>query len=93
MMLYALSGVSAQPGLGGTPMTTCACGNCQFFDNRSKAATPAKEKDGGLCRYNPPMPPMTDKGGNGHGVWPVVAKKDWCGHFAATVERFMTAAE
>jgi hypothetical protein len=26
-------------------------------------------------------------------AWPVVAKKDWCGHFAATVERFMTAAE
>jgi hypothetical protein len=26
-------------------------------------------------------------------AWPVVAEKDWCGHFAATVERFMSAAE
>ena len=24
---------------------------------------------------------------------PVVEKKDWCGHFAATVDRFMKAAE
>jgi hypothetical protein len=75
-------------------MTTCACGNCQFFDNRSKSATRQKDKDSGLCRYNPPMPPlMTSEPGNGHGVWPVVARKDWCGHFAATVERFMAAAE
>ena len=76
-------------------MTTCACGNCQFFDNRSKAATRQKEKDSGLCRYNPPMPHTAANGhaDSGHGVWPVVDKKDWCGHFAATVERFMTAAE
>jgi hypothetical protein len=74
-------------------MTTCACGNCQFFDMRSKAAAKYKEKDMGLCRYNPPMPHATGEGRNGHGVWPVVEKKDWCGHFAATVERFMTAAE
>jgi hypothetical protein len=72
-------------------MTTCACGNCQFFDNRSKAATGHKE--GGLCRYNPPLPTSAKPTGNGHGVWPVVEKKDWCGHFAATVDRFMTAAE
>ena len=39
-------------------MTTCACGNCQFFDNRSKSATSQKDKDSGLCRYNPPMPPL-----------------------------------
>ena len=71
-------------------MTTCACGNCQFFDNRSKAATSQKDKDSGLCRYNPPMPQQS---ADAHGVWPVVEKKDWCGHFAATVERFMTAAE
>jgi hypothetical protein len=71
-------------------MTTCACGNCQFFDTRSKAAMKQKEKDSGLCRYNPPMPQAA---ADGHGMWPVVEKKDWCGHFAATVERFMTAAE
>ena len=71
-------------------MTTCACGNCQFFDTRSKAATKHHDKDSGLCRFNPPMPHVA---ANDHGVWPVVEKKDWCGHFAATVERFMTAAE
>jgi hypothetical protein len=49
-------------------MTTCACSNCQFFDTRSKAATRQKEKDGGLCRYNPPMPAMAGQGGNGHGI-------------------------
>jgi hypothetical protein len=73
-------------------MTTCACGNCQFFDTRSKAAM--KHKESGLCRYNPPTPPVSAEAhaGNSHGVWPVVEKKDWCGHFAATVERFMSAA-
>jgi hypothetical protein len=70
-------------------MTTCACSNCQFFDTRSKAAMQQKEKDSGLCRYNPPMPHAA--AGNRHGKWPVVEKKDWCGHFAATVERFMAA--
>jgi hypothetical protein len=69
-------------------MTTCACGNCQFFDTQSKSATKQKEKDTGLCRYNPPA----QSAANGHGVWPAVARKDWCGHFAATVERFMTTA-
>jgi hypothetical protein len=75
-------------------MTTCACGNCQFFDTRSKSAMKQEKKDSGLCRYNPPMPRTDAQGhvGNGHGVWPVVDKKDWCGHFAAAVERFMSAA-
>jgi hypothetical protein len=41
------------------------------------------------------MPQLSTSGhtGEGHGVWPMVGKKDWCGHFAVTVERFMTAAE
>jgi len=71
-------------------MTTCACGNCQFFDNQSKAAAKQAKESSGLCRYNPPM---QDSTGNHHGLWPIVGQKDWCGHFAATVERFMTAAE
>ena len=70
-------------------MTTCACGNCQFFDNQSKSATKHKEKETGLCRYNAPVAQSIS---NGHGVWPVVERKDWCGHFAATVERLMAAA-
>lgn len=76
-------------------MTTCACGNCQFFDNGGKTPMKHPDKNSGLCRYNPPMPYTAANGhaDNGRGVWPVVEKKDWCGHFAATVERFMTAAE
>ncbi len=66
-------------------MTTCACGNCQYFDTKAKETA---RKDSGLCRFNPPMPQS-----GGQSAWPVVASKDWCGHFAATVERFMTAAE
>jgi hypothetical protein len=70
-------------------MTTCACGNCQFFDTQTRTARQS-EPDAGLCRYNPPVA----LGESGiHGVWPTVEAKDWCGHFAATVERFMTAAE
>ena len=71
-------------------MTTCACSNCQFFGNQSKASSKAKEKGDGLCRYNPPFP---QSAADSHGLWPVVGTKDWCGHFAATVERFMAAAE
>jgi hypothetical protein len=71
-------------------MTTCACGNCQFFDHQSKAAAKQAKNSDGLCRFNPPTPHAPT---DAHGVWPVVAKNDWCGHFAATVERFMTAAE
>lgn len=70
-------------------MTTCACGNCQFFDTQSKSAR-QKEREAGLCRYNPPMPQAE---GGEHAIWPLVGSKDWCGHFAATIERFMTAAE
>jgi hypothetical protein len=71
-------------------MTTCACGNCQFYDTRSKHAAKHKDKHDGLCRFNPPTPGAA---ADSHGMWPVVGTKDWCGHFAATVERFMTAAE
>jgi hypothetical protein len=71
-------------------MTTCACGNCQFYDTHSTTGSKQKDKHSGLCRFNPPMPSAD---ANGHAMWPVVADKDWCGHFAVTVERFMTAAE
>ena len=71
-------------------MTTCACGNCQFFDTKTKAAASLPKDGSGLCRYNPPLPSAKAET---EGVWPVVASKDWCGHFAATVERFMSAAE
>lgn len=54
-----------------TQETTCA--RCNFFDD--KAASAAVEAAKGLCRFNPPS------GGNGSTAWPVVADKDWCGHF------------
>ena len=71
-------------------MTTCSCGNCQFMDTESKAAAKHKKDHAGLCRYNPPRAQTTE---DMLGLWPVVGTKDWCGHFAARVERFMTAAE
>jgi len=70
-------------------MTTCACGNCQFFDTHSKS-TKQHRLEAGLCRYNPPT---AQAGSNSPAAWPMVESKDWCGHFAVTVERFMTAAE
>lgn len=73
-------------------MTTCACNNCQFFDSQSALAVKQqeKDKDSGLCRYNPPY---AQPSANPHSLWPSVTGRDWCGHFAATVERFMSAAE
>ena len=69
-------------------MTTCACSNCQFFDTNASAKV--RQMDGaGLCRFNPPMPQASSEA---KAVWPVVGREDWCGHFAATVERMMTAA-
>lgn len=70
-------------------MTRCACVNCQFFDTDSATAKVQKEGDSGLCRFNPPLP---QPGANSPGAWPVVGKSDWCGHFAATIERFRTVA-
>lgn len=69
-------------------MTTCACGNCQFFDTESAAVAKRKENESGLCRYNPPL---AQPAGHSLGMWPVVGQADWCGHFAATVERFTRA--
>jgi hypothetical protein len=71
-------------------MTTCACGNCQFYDTQIKSAAKQKVRHSGLCRFNPPAP---GREAETHGLWPVVGAKDWCGHFAVTVERFMSAAE
>jgi hypothetical protein len=71
-------------------MTTCACGNCQFMDSESKTAQKHKTEDAGLCRY---YPPLSREGAGASGVWPVVGAKDWCGHFAAKVDRFMAAAQ
>ncbi|SFV28018.1 hypothetical protein [Hyphomicrobium facile] len=71
-------------------MTTCACANCQFYDTHMGGAAKHKEKDTGLCRFNPPLPQTASA--NTRAAWPVVEKSDWCGHFAATVERMTSVA-
>ena len=35
--------------------------------------------DEGLCRFNPPV---SQPAPDAHGLWPVVGKEDWCGHYA-----------
>jgi hypothetical protein len=66
-------------------MTEFACGNCQFFDQPGSAGK--SQSQTGLCRFNPPM---SQPGPKSHGLWPVVEHHDWCGHFAARVERFIS---
>ncbi|WP_458093333.1 hypothetical protein [Roseomonas sp. WA12] len=51
-----------------------ACTRCKFFDDHANA--PAAQD--GLCRYNPPV---TQPSPEAHGLWPVVSRQDWCGHF------------
>ncbi len=52
------------------------CESCAFYDdhNTGKQAT-----DEGLCRFNPPV---SQPAPDAHGLWPVVGKEDWCGHYS-----------
>ena len=59
-----------------------ACTKCKFFDDHTNQIA----SDDGLCRFNPPV---TQPSAEAHGLWPVVSREDWCGHFTAE----MTAAE
>lgn len=54
-----------------------ACASCRFFDDH-KTNSGHAAADEGLCRFNPPV---SQPEPNGHGLWPVVGSKDWCGHF------------
>ena len=58
-----------------------ACTKCKFFDDH--VAKP--QADDGLCRYNPPV---TQPSAEAHGLWPVVSRGDWCGHFLAPGRRW-----
>ena len=58
-----------------------ACESCRFFDDHKTNGGQAAG-DEGLCRFNPPVSQPEPKG---HGLWPVVDSKDWCGHFTADV--------
>ncbi|MCJ2013363.1 hypothetical protein [Methylobacterium sp. J-076] len=62
-----------------------SCESCRFYDEHHGNGSVAKT-DEGLCRFNPPV---SQPGPDTKGLWPVVATKDWCGHFTAE----MTAAE
>ena len=53
-----------------------ACTKCKFFDDH---VAQMQAQDDGLCRYNPPVNQPSEKA---HGLWPVVSRTDWCGHFS-----------
>lgn len=55
------------------------CDSCRYFDEH-KTNAGQTSSDEGLCRFNPPVSQPEPKG---HGLWPVVEAKDWCGHFDA----------
>ncbi|WP_019903458.1 hypothetical protein [Methylobacterium sp. 77] len=65
--------------------TSAACESCRFFDDHQLNGGQSSG-DEGLCRFNPPVSQPEPKS---PGLWPVVASKDWCGHFTSE----MTAAE
>lgn len=54
-----------------------ACNDCAFFEDHGTERQ--RTDDGGLCRFNPPV---TQPDAHEHGLWPVVATNDWCGHFS-----------
>ena len=64
-----------------------ACTKCTFFELRAAAGP-----DLGLCRFNPPA---TQPSAAAHGLWPVVAAQDWCGHYEpqAAAQAGLRAAE
>ena len=66
-------------------MAQCACGHCQFFDQHTTQQ--ALQDDARLCRFNPPV---SQSGPEALGLRPVVGSDDWCGRFAARVERFIS---
>lgn len=52
-----------------------ACTKCKFFDDHANQS----QADDGLCRFNPPV---TQPSAEALGLWPVVSRQDWCGHFS-----------
>ena len=58
-------------------ITGAACQSCRFFDDH-KLNGGFTQNDAGLCRFNPPISQPEPQA---QGLWPVVASRDWCGHF------------
>ncbi len=65
------------------------CGNCAFYDEHHVNGGPSSTDDG-LCRFNLPV---SQPGPDAHGLWPVVAETDWCGHYAPVQAAGLAAAE
>lgn len=57
-----------------------ACESCTYYDQKHSNAGKATAENAGLCRYNPPV---TQTSPDAEGLWPVVKKEDWCGHYAS----------
>ena len=60
------------------PNNSTCCASCRFYDDH-KLNEAVANTDSGLCRFNPPV---SQPDPLGHGLWPVVAPDDWCGHFS-----------
>ena len=54
------------------------CESCAFYDEHH-TNTGKQAADEGLCRFNPPV---SQPAPDAHGLWPVVGKQDWCGHYS-----------
>lgn len=54
-------------------MSKSACKSCAFFEKKT-----ASIPEAGQCRFNAPTFLSEEEK---RGVWPVVAKTDWCGNF------------
>ena len=56
-----------------------SCVSCAFYDDHAANSASRPAQEAGLCRFNPPV---SQPSPDAHGLWPVVASSDWCGHFA-----------
>ena len=54
------------------------CESCAFYDE-NHTNTGKQAPDEGLCRFNPPV---SQPAPDAHGLWPVVGKQDWGGHYS-----------
>jgi hypothetical protein len=55
-----------------------ACDNCTYYDSKHSNPGTTIGDDKGLCRFNPPI---SQPAPDAQGLWPVVAREDWCGHY------------
>ena len=63
------------------------CESCAFYDEHH-TNTGKQAADEGLCRFNPPV---SQPAPDAHGLWPVVGKQDWCGHYSTEAKGAMYA--